>query len=909
MDEFRAWHAANIEPDTRRRTLWIRGGPGVGKSTMAGYIVDILQCLYPEAIVAYFFCKSDATSLHLATEVVRTLAYQCIADEDSRAELESLRRSGFRTEEPVGIRFLFRRLLADPILRSKADVYIILDGLDEADNTILDEVENRPQIDILLECLPSLHRSRLIVLSRPPLDLLKVVPNAVTKSITSNDNKEDLQLYVRRVIDGLAPLQKHFEKIGIDPLEYFVEKANGIFLWVVLVLQQLKFSCSDSKNSLQRDLNDLFEAPGDNQLDKQYSVALCRNSQKDQVWITAILRVLTVAVRNLEIGELQSAIEIALNDEHYAFKQFLEVKCGSFLQLVPISRGGIAVQPIHETFVSYLVDPKRCLSKEYFIDRVMAHSELATWCLNYLSMANNDDDSFVSYASTFWVEHLRNAGKIGEHSVVLLISLYRFFTSQGCRFWVKHGLTNTPNLSGLHVSVEERSLEDISRWLFEFQPPLRSATGGESELEVDPLRQALEWRCVVLEDPNSLGEFVGKAAATIWLNDEFTQFNQIATSFSLAVKYYVCSSEHFLNTDFERDDTELQSLVADDFIGISAWAAQPPCRTPNSKNLGVAYFTLGIWEECVRCFLSVESMESAGFKTLRYLGEAYAAMGRLDEAIKSFINATEDNPKDSLSWIGLADAHNMKGDHKEAIRAFLVGREKNKGDIWFWRGLGYAYLANGNYNEAIETFQAAIENKPSDSTLWIGLGEVYKKSGDFFNASKTFRAAIERFPTIMQLREDLIKTYAAIGDFDKMDQTFERAIEDFPTMMYQGHLPNHLNASATLECITQPLIPRLKRSVWLFTGEVAHHGRWKAPRSNWEVLITPFSKIQLEDRMRGARERTDVWGHLHALWNHWGTAEYRNRKFLAKDFKPASKLLYEGETEMTDHELEILGIL
>ena len=58
---------SDIDSDVARRVLWIRGTLGMGKSVMAGYYIDLLKCLYPKAIVAYFFCKSGQPGAHQAS--------------------------------------------------------------------------------------------------------------------------------------------------------------------------------------------------------------------------------------------------------------------------------------------------------------------------------------------------------------------------------------------------------------------------------------------------------------------------------------------------------------------------------------------------------------------------------------------------------------------------------------------------------------------------------------------------------------------------------------------------------------------------------------------------------------------------------------------------------------------------
>src|SRR5438045_316743 len=77
--------------------------------------------------------------------------------------------------------------------------------------------------------------------------------------------------------------------------------------------------------------------------------------------------------------------------------------------------------------------------------------------------------------------------------------------------------------------------------------------------------------------------------------------------------------------------------------------------------------------------------------------------------------------------------------------------------------------------------------------------------------------------------------------------------------------------------------------------------------SDWAVLGSPLLRYMLE---KGTRERCSqvaVWGDVHELCNHSDYAEYQSRRYVAQDFKPSYKLLYIGETSMSDDELDKIG--
>ena len=213
MSEFQTWRTSDPNDiQSRERTLWIRGTLGIGKSFLVGYMIDLLRCLHPDAIVLYFFCKVDQLELIKSRDIVRTLAYQHLLENNKvRPVLEDLQKKKLLLDQ-VGIGFLFQKLLQEPLLLAKGDIYIILDGLDEADLTTVDEIERvlRPEIDVLLGCLSTLPSVRLLFVSRPNFDVSQIVRNMIVKPIGA-ENQNDIDTYVEQALSDSRRLQEGFK--------------------------------------------------------------------------------------------------------------------------------------------------------------------------------------------------------------------------------------------------------------------------------------------------------------------------------------------------------------------------------------------------------------------------------------------------------------------------------------------------------------------------------------------------------------------------------------------------------------------------------------------------------------------------------------------------------------------------
>lgn len=825
-------------------------------------------------------------------DIIRTLAYQCVENTDVRSHLEALKRTTFQTDGPVGVEYLFHRLLNEPLKAANAKIYIILDGLNEADHDMKDQMDKgRRQIDILWKCLTTLQNCQLIVLSQPT-DFLRDVPEANTISLSAKP--EDIRAYMRSEMVNLQKLESHFKELKIRPEEHFVNKSDGIFLWVFLVLQQVKQSSTKTKKAIRKDLQDLFKGTGDSLLDNRFTFALMSNSDEDQEWIRPILRFLTVGIRDVTVDELEGAIETALDDER-DFREFLRVPCGAFLQLQPNFKGSETVRLIHESFTMFLVDPNRCKDKKYYVDKSEAHCEITALCLDVMSSEHAEANAFLPYASSFWIDHLKHAINNGKQAVELLCKIHQFFTSDALNVWVKHGLSNVPNLSPSHIAIEESSLQDVASWIHDFRTPLNTEDSHS-------LINALQWRRNIGAsiDIRQLGILTGKAAARVWLNEDLSDFNQIAACFALACKH--CTSRSHRNPP-SLADAELRQL--------SEYAGQPTAQA-KPRNLSVAYFTSGCWDECIRWFEVAERDRDTDFKGLRYLGDAYNAKGDYNNAVKAFSSAIKKCPSDSLSYIGLAEAYKGNKDYDGAINAFRNGCEQNPDDPWFLKRLGDAYMTKRDYKSAIETFEKAIKTNDMDSWLWERLGSAFKGNNEFEKAIEKFEMAKEKFPEILRLWIMLAEAYKAKGDSDKAEETLNKAMERFPDKFVPGILPG-VRKPDTLEQSSESR-GTIERSVWLFTSEIAPDSQHTGPfrgwsYENWAVLVSPFPKTELESRIKASIERNsgEDWGTLHELSDKERVIRYRRTICAAKDIRLSTKAIYQGQTKMFDEELERLG--
>lgn len=756
MPEFQSWRTSDNRIGSKERILWIRGTLGVGKTIMAGYFIDLLQCLYPDAIVAYFFCRSGQAGLTKARDLVRTLAYQCIeGNPEGRLVLEALQRKDFQIDDSIGVAFLFEKLVRGLLNRTTKDIHIIIDGLDEADCTAKDATERKPttEINVLLKCLASLPSVRLLLISRPHVDITRVIPCSTTKSLGKDDNMDDIDRYVQNTLDSSDRLRIHFDNESIDAKKYFHEKTNGIFLWVVIVLHQL--AQTKSSSMFRKYLNGFSDASGD--MERLYSSVLSRIGDEDRKWIKEILKWLVVAQRGILVDELREAVEWSLQDKLPEFQSYLEVECGSMLHLIATGISGPSrVQLIHETLRSFLVNSE-CCSTEFYVAEDAAHFYALGVCLDFLSISK-DSIHFSQYASEQWTSHLEKTSTSDDRPFSLLFSLHRFFNSHGCKRWVHRQIHRLSHVvkphhqAELHVRGEEWALKSVYIYL-------KGWEGCEQRFDSIPqkskeIEAVLKWRSEVLRKPRTLGDYVGRAAAELWLLEDLS-WSAIESLFRLALKYYW--KAHNPRMD---DIDELKVVAANNFAGILAWS-RASIGVLKKKNLAVGFFMLRLWSDAAICLQSLTDADDSDGNRWAYLGEAYLRMGQYDNAIQAFTKEHQkvyiewDDPfiqtyrakhdidgiihtltrddlpmRDRKTLLELGNAYANKGDFDREIKLYEEGVEKNANEWWAWQFLTDAYMRNGELKEVVHAWERAKEQNPDEQWASVGLRNSEKIMAD-----------------------------------------------------------------------------------------------------------------------------------------------------------------------------------
>ncbi|KAF2736565.1 hypothetical protein EJ04DRAFT_157950 [Polyplosphaeria fusca] len=251
----KSYHWILENPDFQRwrnnsqaRLLWIKGDPGKGKTMLlCGIIDELSKCTDKTTILSYFFFQATDSRINSATAVLRGLLFMLVSQQPSL--VSHLRKKHDQTGKAlfedanawVVLCEIFTNILHDP---SSCNMYFFVDALDEC-------VQDLDKLLAFLVQMSALSpRVKWVLTSRNYTNIeqrLQLNDSGTRLSLELKENAVQVSYAVDAYIDHRLI---ELEQIQYDQLlqssirEKMQQKANGTFLWVSLVMKELKNALS-----------------------------------------------------------------------------------------------------------------------------------------------------------------------------------------------------------------------------------------------------------------------------------------------------------------------------------------------------------------------------------------------------------------------------------------------------------------------------------------------------------------------------------------------------------------------------------------------------------------------------------------------------------------------------------------
>ena len=417
---------------TNTQLYWISAKPGTGKTVLSGKVIHHLKS-FDRDIAFYFFDyrnKTQTTISSFLLSMARQMAHMHLEVMQIVLEIcqndDQLRKADYRT--------IWRKLFVEGILRIKfsRSQYWVIDALDECKS-------DSNLIPLLLKMVET--NSRILLTSRDRFEShrqsLYSKARVISEEILADDTKLDIALYLKANMHQLPAIDEEARQNMISTIS---AKSAGCFLWVSLILQELRRA-----HTLSEIRQVLDEVPSDmNHLYSRILDQMSRAPAYGKVLAKAILTWTVCASRPLTTDELYDALQLDIKDKIDSVVASVESRCGQLVYIDAQSR----VQIIHQTARDYLLQSSD--TSEFGVDRKIGHGRLLITCLEYLNgnemrgyknrklSADNvrvERGPFASYACNSFFDHIFHVSSQNDE---ILIALGRFLGSFNVLAWIEY---------------------------------------------------------------------------------------------------------------------------------------------------------------------------------------------------------------------------------------------------------------------------------------------------------------------------------------------------------------------------------------------------------------------------------------------------------------------------------------
>jgi ankyrin repeat protein len=323
----------------------------------------------------------------------------------------------------------------------------------------IDECEERARQALLdrfrkLQCDNSSgNRFKIIITSRPHLDVELSLPDVIIIPLDNNNLKNDIADFVTTEATKLTQFPVALRE---EIRQALINGADGMFLWVSLIIDDLQKSTTTRARIIREKLKSLPKTlPG------LYTDILRKIKREDQEYATAILRWVVWAVRPLTLQELTIAIAIRPEDTSMSsLEGEMESDLRKILRLLfgpMINIRGDEVHLVHQSAKDFLrpaeLTDGSSLAHDHsgFLSRLWvteSNLHLTVRCLTYLSFdefvtgpvnvhygwptleTRLCKDRFLAYAATNWTEHMTKINQEEQESDDLRTAFLRVAASR-----------------------------------------------------------------------------------------------------------------------------------------------------------------------------------------------------------------------------------------------------------------------------------------------------------------------------------------------------------------------------------------------------------------------------------------------------------------------------------------------
>jgi hypothetical protein len=417
--------------DGETKLLWIKGGAGKGKTMLLVTITKQLQSqtrldhAVANSSLSFFFCQTTDNRLNNAVAILKGLIYLLLVQDVSlvaylKSDYDRMGKGIFDVTNNNRNAFdALSNVFKKMVQHSRSEtLFLAVDALDECEDGLPDF------LNLVRETTLQENRLKWILTSRNRVDINENLalenPGAkLSLEVNSEAVLQAIKTYIVYKVAEVPSLQSSPVQQTIIQ-QKLLEKAEGTFLWVDLVLRSIRgVLAEDAVRRIDE------TPPGLPLLYDRMMGDISKSASNYRDSCLVVLSVATLAYRPLHILELRTLA--GLKYETADLEKIVDM-CGSFLTLVDDN-----VYPIHQSAKDYLVSDaavdKIFPSGKHAVQRSIVDRSIAAMdnrlqrdvyrlvhpgaltCDVEARQPTPDPLLGVGYSCTYWIDHVCETDK------------------------------------------------------------------------------------------------------------------------------------------------------------------------------------------------------------------------------------------------------------------------------------------------------------------------------------------------------------------------------------------------------------------------------------------------------------------------------------------------------------------
>ncbi|KXJ87265.1 hypothetical protein Micbo1qcDRAFT_216290 [Microdochium bolleyi] len=222
--------------------LWVRGDPGKGKTMLLCGIINHLEGTRPRGtkrLLAYFLCQATDEHINSATAVVRGLVLMLLEQDPhllSHVE-KKYETSGKALFTDRNAWYALCKILLDMLQDTRhEEVWLVVDALDECITGLAQ------LLALIAQTSTPGYRVKWLVSSRNVPNIeekLDPVADRLSLEVNASSVAEAVRSYIDYKVRWLEAKKRYKSETTEGIREHLLSRADGTFLWVALVCQEL----------------------------------------------------------------------------------------------------------------------------------------------------------------------------------------------------------------------------------------------------------------------------------------------------------------------------------------------------------------------------------------------------------------------------------------------------------------------------------------------------------------------------------------------------------------------------------------------------------------------------------------------------------------------------------------------